>query len=102
MSFILLTLADWAKDNNIILMVLPSSKYCNFQKFDLFSSEDFCNSYEEEFVLFSDSNLSKQAYQNIADNVYQKTVTKENLTLAFNKSGIYPLEETESSGADDS
>lgn len=101
MSFILLTLADWAKDNNIILMVLPpASKYCNFQKFDLFSSEDFCNSYEEEFMLFSDSNLSKQAYQNIADNVYQKTVTKENLMQAFSKSGIYPLETGSSEAAD--
>ena len=94
-SHVSIGLADWAKEHNIILFILPAHTSHLLQPMDVACYGPFERIYNfqchklmrETHEIITRNNVCK-----IACNVYAKALCPENLMSAFKKTGIYPLD----------
>lgn len=94
-SHISLTLIDWAKENHIILFVLPPHCSHLLQPLDISCFGPFevswnstCHNYMRES---GGRVISRYDVCRLACKVYSSTLTPANIQAAFKKSGIYPF-----------
>jgi len=94
-SHISLTLAEWAKANNIILFVLPPHSSHLTQPLDVGIFGPFKNIYYQECQRFMKLNpglnITKYNIAELTSKPYLKALSPENLTSAFKKTGISPF-----------
>lgn len=94
-SHLTLTLADWARQRNVILFVLPPHTSHLTQPLDVGVFGPFKNHYYKEcqFYLQKNPGISITRYEvaQLTARPYMKAFSPENITSAFRKSGIYPF-----------
>ena len=95
-SHISLTLTEWAKAHNVVLFVLPPHTSHLTQPLDVGVFGPFKAMYNKECQTYMNKNpgLTITRYQvaELTANPYLKSLTPENLTAAFRKTGIYPFD----------
>ncbi|XP_052268555.1 uncharacterized protein LOC127869937 [Dreissena polymorpha] len=93
-SHISLTLAEWAKANNVILFVLPPHSSHVTQPLDVGIFGPFKNIYYQECQHFMKLNpglnITKYNIAQLTAKPYLKALSPENLISAFKKTGISP------------
>ena len=93
-SHVNLTLTDWARRNNVILFVLPPHTSHLTQPLDVGIFGPFKTMYYKECQDFIKRHpgltVTKYDVAKLTAKPYIKSLTAENLTSAFKKTGIYP------------
>ena len=88
------TLIDWAKENNVVLFVLPAHTSHALQPLDLGCFGPFQRIYNAECHKFIRDNPSSRVTRynvcSIACKAYSHALSPENLKGSFRRSGIYP------------
>ncbi|MES9882742.1 MAG: hypothetical protein ABW185_17890 [Sedimenticola sp.] len=87
-------LVDWAKENNIILFVLPPHTSHILQPMDVGCFGAFAKIYSDECQRFQRSNgtvVNRYNVCAISSKAYTKALSPVNLQAAFRKSGVYPF-----------
>ena len=95
-SHISLTLTEWAKAHNVILFVLPPHTSHLTQTLDVGVFGPFKAMYNKECQTYMKNNpgltITKYQVAELTSRPYMKSLTPENLTAAFCKTGIYPFD----------
>lgn len=95
-SHISMTLIDWAKENNVVLFVLPAHTSHALQPLDLGCFGPFQRIYNAECHKFIRDNPSSRVTRynvcSIACKAYSHALSPENLKGSFRRSGIYPFD----------
>ena len=91
-----LTLTKWAKAHNVILFVLPPHTSHLTQPLDVGVFGPFKAIYNKECQTYMKNNpgltITKYQVAELTSRPYMKSLTPENLTAAFRKTGIYPFD----------
>ena len=94
-SHVSLTLTDWARWNNVILFVLPPHTSHLTQPLHVGIFGPFKSMYYNECKDYMKHHpgltITKYEVAQLTAKPYMKSVTAENLTSAFRKTGIYPF-----------
>ncbi|XP_038064724.1 uncharacterized protein LOC119735094 [Patiria miniata] len=94
-SHINLPLIDWARDQHILLFVLPAHTSHVLQPLDLACFGPFEKIYNSlchrQMRANSTTGIDRYSVCEIACNAYTKALSPENLRSSFKKGGIYPL-----------
>ena len=94
-SHVSLTLSDWARRNNVILFVLPPHTSHLTQPLDVGIFGPFKSMYYKECQDYMKHHpgltITKYEVAQLTAKSNMKSVTAENLTSAFRKTGIYPF-----------
>ena len=94
-SHISLSLADWAKKNNVVLFVLPPHSSHVTQPLDVGVFGPFKSMYYTECQNYLKKhpgiNISKYQIAELTSKPYLKAVSAENLISAFRRTGIHPF-----------
>ena len=94
-SHISLTLSEWAKQNNMILFVLPPHSSHLTQPLDVGIFGPFKKIYSQECQKYMKSNpginITKYEVAALTCKPYLKALTPENLISAFRRTGIFPF-----------
>lgn len=87
-----LHLIEWARENNIILFVLPPHTSHILQPMDLGCFGPFETIYQQEVHKFirSGRNITRYDVCNLACKAYEKALSPSNVRSAFKKSSIFP------------
>ena len=95
-SHISLTLTKWIKAHNVILFVLPPHTSHLTQPLDVSVFGPFKAMYNKECQTYMKNNpgltITKYQVAELTSRPYMKSLTPENLTAAFRKTGIYPFD----------
>ncbi|XP_061196712.1 uncharacterized protein LOC133204990 [Saccostrea echinata] len=98
-SHISLDLIDWAKNNNVILFVLPPHCSHILQPMDVGCFGPFQLKYNQECLSFSRLNhktVTRYDVCALACKAYTAALSPTNIQAAFSKSGIYPFQSADS------
>lgn len=94
-SHVTLNIIDWAKENNIVLFVLPPHTSHVLQPLDVGCFGPFQNVYNHEKSKFmrenNSSTVPKHSLCKIACKAYNSSLTACNLQSSFRKCGIFPF-----------
>ncbi|XP_045188135.2 uncharacterized protein LOC123546012 [Mercenaria mercenaria] len=93
-SHISVGLVDWAKDNNIILFILPAHTSHLLQPLDLACYGSFQHIYNyacHKLMRETAAAITRYNICAIACKVYHQALKPENLQSGFKRAGIYPL-----------
>ena len=97
-SHISLSLIEWAKQNKIILFVLPPHTSHILQPMDVGCFGPFEVLYQAEVKKFTrqkaGTSVTRYDICGLVCKVYDRALQSDNLRAAFRKTGIYPLEKT--------
>ena len=97
-SHVSASLIDWAKDNRIVLFVLPPHTSHLLQPLDVAVFGPFKTFYNSECSLFMRRNIGQTITRfnmcDIACKAYSKAMTPANIQAAFRKTGIHPYDKT--------
>ena len=97
-SHISLDLIDWAKNNNIVLFVLPPHCSHILQPLDVGCFGPFQLKYNQECLSFSrqtHKTVTRFDVCSLACKAYISALSPSNIQSAFSKSGIYPFQSAE-------
>jgi hypothetical protein len=96
-SHLSLTLTEWAKKSNVLLFVLPPHTSHLTQPLDVGVFGPFKKFYYSECQQYLQKNpgayITKYEIAKLTGNPYLKAFSPSNITAAFKKSGIFPLDE---------
>lgn len=96
-SHISLDLVEWAKQQNIVLFILPAHTSHILQPLDVGCFGPFqrmFNSTCHRFIRDTSATITRYNICELSCKVYSKALSAENLHSAFKRSGIYPLDST--------
>ncbi|CAG2194274.1 unnamed protein product [Mytilus edulis] len=97
LSHVSLSVIDWAKTNNIILLVLPAHTSHLLQPLDVGCFGPLSKIYNHSCHKFMRENHCKISRYNVGElctNAYVKGLSPDNLKSSFKRSGIYPLDKS--------
>ena len=94
-SHISVPLIEWAKENKVILFVLPAHGSHLLQPLDVGVFKPFKTAYNKECQAFMRTNVGRQITRydicNLVCKAYPKALTPSNIISSFRKIGIWPL-----------
>jgi len=93
-SHVALVLAEWAKQNNIILFILPSHTSHLLQPLDVACYGPFqClyNTQSHKLMRQTSAAITKYNICQLACHVYTRALSSENLQSGFRRTGMFPL-----------
>jgi hypothetical protein len=96
-SHVALTLAEWAKDNNVILYILPAHTSHILQPLDVGCYGPFQRMYHvqlHKYIRQTHAAITKYSIAEISCKVYNRALCADNLQSSFRRTGIYPLDRT--------
>ena len=96
-SHVSLTLADWAKKNNIVMFILPAHTSHILQPLDVACYGPFQRMYYAQchkVMRQVSATITKYNICDIACKVYSKALSSENLQSGFMRTGIFPTDRT--------
>ncbi|KAK3099590.1 hypothetical protein FSP39_006586, partial [Pinctada imbricata] len=96
-SHVSVGLTDWARQQNIIIFVLPAHTSHFLQPLDVGCYDPFHNIYNNECqkqMRKASSVITRYNICEIACKVYSLALSPENLRNAFRRAGIFPLDQT--------
>lgn len=91
-----MSILQWAKDHNIVLLILPAHTSHVLQPLDVACFGPLQKVYDKECAAYMKANIgstiTKFDVARLASKAYTKGLSIENLRSAFRKTGIYPLD----------
>ena len=103
-SHISLTLSEWAKQNNVILFVLPPHTSHLTQPLDVGLFGPFKSNYYQECQLYLQKNpgisITRYEVARLTAKPYLKAMSPHNISSAFCKAGIFPFDKEQIKSVD--
>ena len=98
-SHVSLSVLQWARENNIIILILPAHTSHVIQPLDVGCFGPLQKVYNSECQKYMRANIgatiSKFVIGEIGSKAYSKGLSPENLRSSFRKTGIYPFNRSE-------